>query len=242
MKFYSLASRNIKEVYRDPVSILLGLIMPVALLILFSSIYKKSQLEIFSPQALIPGIIVVSFALLIMISAILLSKDRQSAFLVRLFTTPLQASDFILAYMLPFIPLAIIQIIVCFIVGALLGATFGNVFISVVILLLIALICISLGIILGTFFTENQISGVGSLLVVVISLFSGAWTPLKLIGGVFVTIGYSIPFAHGVDAAKALLSGSGFDAISNNFYVVLLYSVCLIILAILSFRWTIRKK
>ena len=241
MKFYSLANRNIKEVYRDPVSVLLGLVMPVALLILFSSIYTRTQLDMFSPQMLTPGIIIFSFALLIMFSAILLSKDRQSAFLTRLFTAPLKSSDFILSYMLPFIPLAIIQILVCFIVGALLGATFSNIFISLLIFLLIAMICISLGIILGTFLTVNQVSGVGSLMVTAISLFCGAWTPLKLMGGIFETIGYSLPFAHAVDASQRLLSGSDFGDIANNFYVVLIYSAALFIIAILSFKRTMKK-
>jgi len=122
MRFYSLANRNIKEVYRDPVSMLLGLVMPVALLILFSSIYKKSQLDMFSPQMLTPGIIIFSFAFLMMFSAILLAKDRQNAFLTRLFTTPLKSSDFILAYILPFIPLALFQTGICLIVGIILGA------------------------------------------------------------------------------------------------------------------------
>lgn len=241
MKFFSLANRNMKEVFRDPVSTLLGLIMPIALLILFSSIYKRNQLELFSPQTLTPGIIIFSFAFLIMFSAMLLSKDRQSAFLIRLFTTPLKSSDFILSYMLPFIPLAICQILVCFIVGTLLGATFSNIFISLLIFLLVAMICISLGIILGALFTVNQVSGVGSFLVTAIGLFCGAWTPLKLMGGVFETIGYSLPFAHGVDASKELLSGSDFGDISNNFYIVVLYSVSLFIIAILTFKRTMKK-
>jgi len=58
----SLSGRNMKEVYRDPVSVLLGLAMPVALLILFSSIHKKVQLDMFSPQMLTPGIIIFCFA------------------------------------------------------------------------------------------------------------------------------------------------------------------------------------
>jgi ABC-2 type transport system permease protein len=241
MKFYSLANRNIKEVYRDPVSSMLGLIMPVVLLLLFSSIYKKTQLDMFSPQWLTPGITIFSYAVLIMFSAMLLARDMQSAFLIRLFTTPLKSSDFILAYILPFIPLAIFQTLVCFIVGALLGATFSNVFISLPVFFLIAMICISLGIILGAFFSVNQVAGIGSLLVTAIGLFCGTWTPLKIMGGVFETIGYALPFAHAVDASQRLLSGSHFGDISNNFYVILIYAFSLVILAILSFKWTMKK-
>jgi len=144
--------------------------------------------------------------------------------------------------MLPFIPLAIFQILVSFIVGALLGASFSNVFISLLVFLLVAIICISLGIILGSLLSLNQVTGVGSLLVTAIGLFCGAWAPLKLMGGAFETIAYSLPFAHGVDASKGLLSGSGFRDISDSFYIVLIYSVLSLILAILSFKGTMKKK
>lgn len=157
MKIFSLAGRNMKEVYRDPVSMLLGLAMPVALLILFSSIHKKVQLDMFSPQMLTPGVVIFCFAFLIMFSAILLAKDKQSALLTRLFTTPLKSSDFILAYTLPFIPLALFQTVICLIVGALLGATLQNLISALVIFLFAALICISLGMTGITFHCKSGI-------------------------------------------------------------------------------------
>jgi ABC-2 type transport system permease protein len=242
MKVISLAGRNIKEVYRDPVSMLLGLAMPVALLILFSSIHKKVQLDMFSPQTLTPGIIIFCFAFLIMFSAMLLAKDKESALLTRLFTTPLKPSDFILAYILPFIPLALFQTVICLIVGAILGATYQNLILACIILFITAIICICSGMILGSFFTVNQVSGVGSLLITAIGLFCGAWTPLKIMGGVFETIGYALPFAHAVDAAKGLLTGSSFSDILGNFYFILIYALVLFVLAIFSFRWRMRRR
>lgn len=242
MKFYSLANRNLKEIYRDPVSILLGLVMPIALLVLFSSMQKNIQLDIFKPQYLTPGIIIFSFAFLTMFSAVLLAKDKQSAFLIRLFATPLKSSDFILSYLLPFIPLAIFQTVICIIVGTILGAAFSNILLSFLLFLLIALACVSLGIILGSLFSVNQVSGVGSLLITAIGLFSGAWIDLKMIGGIFETIGYALPFAHAVDATKGLLAGSQFSEISNNFYVVFTYTILLLLAAILAFRRAMKKK
>jgi len=241
MKFYSLANRNFKEIYRDPVSVILGLLMPLVLLILFSSIQKNTHLEMFSAQSLTPGIIIFSFSFLIMFSAILLAKDKQSAFLVRLFTTPLNPSDYILSYMLPFIPLAFLQVLICMIVGIILGAVFSNIFISMLIFFLLALICISIGMILGSLFTVSQVSGFGSLLITAISLFSGAWIDLKMVGGIFDVIGYALPFAHAVDALKGLLSGSHFTDISKNINVILVYTISLGILAVLSFKWTMKR-
>jgi ABC-2 type transport system permease protein len=241
MKFYSLANRNLKEVYRDPVSLLMGLFLPIVLLILFASIQKNIPLEIFSPQSLTPGIIVFCYAFLIMFSSILLAKDRQSFFLVRLFTTPLKPSDYILAYLIPFIPIAISQAAICMIVGFILGATFTNIAGATLFFILFSITCVSIGIILGALFTVNQVSGIGSIFITAIGLFSGAWIDLKMVGGIFETIGYALPFAHAVDVSKKLLSGSGFADISNSFYIILIYTITLFFLSILSFRYAMKR-
>jgi ABC-2 type transport system permease protein len=220
---------------------LLGLGMPVALLILFSSINKKVPLEIFSPQSLTPGIIIFCFAFLIMFSAILLAKDRQTAFLTRLFTAPLKSRDFIFSYTLPFFPLSLFQITICLIVGLILGAVFKNLILAYLIFLLVALICVSIGMILGTFLTVNQVSGVGSLLITAIALLSGAWMDLKMVGGFFETLSYALPFAHAVDASKKLLLGSAFSVVLTDFYIILFYAIGLFIFAILSFRLRMKK-
>ena len=241
MKFYYLALRNIKAVYRDPVSMLLGLAMPALLLILFTSIQKRLPLEIYSAQMLTPAIVIFSFSFLMMFAAILLAKDSNSAFLTRLFTTPLKSSDFILAYILPFIPVAFFQIIVCFAVGAFMGASYSNLLLALLIFLLIALTCISLGILLGIFLTVNQVPGVGSLLITAIGLFCGAWMDLKMVGGFLETIGYVLPFAHAVDALQIILAGKVTTSISENLYWITGYAFVLVVLAIYSFRWKIRQ-
>ena len=61
MKSIALTERNIKEIFRDPVSTLLGVAMPVLFLVLFSSLNKTIRIETFNPQFLTPGIIVFSF-------------------------------------------------------------------------------------------------------------------------------------------------------------------------------------
>ena len=241
MRFFSLANRNLKEIYRDPISILLGILLPLIMLLLFSSLNKTIQLDLFSPQAMTPGIIIFSYTFIIMFSAMLLAKDKQSAFLIRLFTTPLKPTDYILAYILPFIPLAFAQAAICFIVGIILGASFSQVGLSILIFLIIAIICISIGVIIGSLFTVNQASGIGSILVTLVGLMSGVWMDLKMVGGIFEKIGYALPFAHAVDAAKGILSGQGFFEIATHIYFILVSLIILMVLAILSFRRTMIK-
>ena len=241
MKFYSLANRNLKEIFRDPVSVLLGLVTPLLMLVIFTSINKNIPLEIFSPKSMTPGIVVFSFTFLIMFSAMLLAKDKQTAFLVRLFTTPLKSSDYIISYILPFIPLAFLQVIVCYVVGTLLGGVFINILLSLLIYLLVAFVCISLGVVLGSLFTVNQVSGIGSILITFISIFSGVWMDLKMVGGIFETIGNILPFAHAVNALKAVTAGSGISVIFSDVLIILCYAFGLFLLAVLSFVRTMKK-
>lgn len=242
MKALSLANRNFKEIYRDPVTIILGVALPILLMILFSSIFKKAQVEIFSPTLLTPGILVFSFSFIIMFSAVLLAKDKQSSLLIRLFTTPLKPSDFILSYVLPFIPFALVQILACMLAGIFLGANFQNIFPVLGILFIISFGCICLGVTLGALLTVNQVSGVGSLLITVISLFSGAWMDLHMVGGLFETVGYALPFAHAIDAAKILLKGSDTAGIMKNLLPVFAYTLVFFFAAIFAFRNTMKRR
>jgi len=242
MRMRGLADRNLKEIIRDPISILLGLVMPLVFLMLFSSLNKRLPLELFSPSNLTPGIIIFGYGFFIMFSATLLAKDKQSAFLIRLYTTPLKPSDFIFSYILPFFPLLVLQTIVCMVAGVLFGAVFSHLILATLLFLLIGLTCISLGVMLGALFTVNQVSGIGSLLVTIISLLSGAWMDLKMVGGIFYKVGYALPFAHSVDATRAVLSGASFSTITNNVIVMAIYAVVTTALAILAFQWNMRKK
>jgi len=199
-------------------------------------------LEQFAPQTLTPGIIIFGYGFFIMFAATLLAKDKQSAFLVRLYTTPLRPTDFILAYILPFYPLLLVQTLICLIVGTLLGATFLNLGAAMVIFLLLGTTCISLGVMLGSLFTVGQVSAAGSLLITVISLMSGAWMDLKMVGGVFEQVGYAMPFAHAVDAARTVLAGGSLGSASSSLLVLGVYALASTALAVVSFRWTMRKQ
>jgi ABC-2 type transport system permease protein len=236
MRFYRLAERNMKEIFRDPVSVTLGLLLPILMLLLFYTIFSRTELQVFSPLNLTPGVIVFSYTLMVMFASILLAKDRQNAFLIRLYTTPLSAADFILAYMLPFLPFAMMQTVACLILGALLGAVFQHLFLALLVFLLMSLVCISLGIILGALFTENQVSAVGAILIVFVSLFSGAWMELEMIGGLFAKIAYMLPFAHAIDTLRAVMSARPLPHFNVSFFVVLGYALLLFTLAVLAFR------
>jgi ABC-2 type transport system permease protein len=190
MRLTALAIRNFKEMYRDPLSIGFEVGIPAGFMVMFWALGESVGGDIFTATMLTPAVAVFGFAFLTMFSAIMLARDRQSALLSRLLTTPLRPNDFIVAYSLAYILIAILQIVVCFAIGALLGLeVYGNIGIVFLVLLLMATCSIGLGMILGSVFTENQVSGVGSAVIVFVSLFGGCWMDLEAIGGVFQGIG-----------------------------------------------------
>ncbi|HXK90299.1 MAG TPA: ABC transporter permease [Thermosynergistes sp.] len=242
MSFAALAIRNFKETFRDPLSMGFEVGLPPVFMVMFWSLGKNMGADIFTATMLLPAAVIFGFVCLTMFSAITLAGDRQSALLSRLLTTPLRSSDFILAYTLPYILIAILQIAVCFAVGALLGLeVYGNIGLVLLILLFMTICCIGLGMALGSLFTENQVSGIGSAIIVFTSLFGGLWMDLEAIGGVFQDIGYALPFAHAVDAARSVFMGAGLSDIATDLGWVLTYTVAFFILGILCFRWRTKE-
>jgi ABC-2 type transport system permease protein len=238
MRFAELAVRNFKEMWRDPISMGLEVGIPAGFLVIFWALGRSMGDESFLvPNMLVPGITVFGFAFLLMFSAVVLARDRESALLSRLLTTPLKPRDFILSYSLPYVPLVILQIALCFGIGALLGLeVLGNAGLAFLILLIMGICCVELGMILGLLFAVNQVSGVGSAIITLVALLGGIWIDLKAIGGVFYGIGNALPFAHAIGAARDVMIGASFSSIATDFYWVLGYTLVFFALGTLLFR------
>ena len=115
MKTMTFALRNSKEILRDRLNLIFGLGFPIILLVLLSTINSNIPFELFSIKSLTPGIAVFGLSFISLFSGLLIAKDRTSSFILRLFTSPMKAKDFILGYILPLLPMAIAQITICFI-------------------------------------------------------------------------------------------------------------------------------
>ncbi|MBL8967630.1 MAG: ABC transporter permease [Spirochaetaceae bacterium] len=213
MRWMSLAGRNLAEVLRDPLSAGLGAAMPCALLALFAALGKNVPSPQFRIELMTPAYAVFSFAMLVMFSAMLLARDRSGGLFGRLLATPLEPRDFALAYALPFLPVAALQALTCYAVGAAFGAPLGaGAAVAAVALLPAALGFVGLGLCLGAIFTENQIAGLGSALVTAVGVFGGLYFDPAAAGGFFATIGKVLPFAAAVEAARLLFRGADLAA------------------------------
>ena len=101
---YVFSIRNSKEILRDPINLAFGLAFPLVLLLLLSAIQANIPVEQFPIQRLAPGIAMFGLSFITLFSATLISKDRTTSFLARLFSSPLTARDFILGYAAPLLP------------------------------------------------------------------------------------------------------------------------------------------
>ena len=123
MRMLTFAKRCIKEILRDPINLGFGLGFPLVLLLLLSALQANIPVSLFEIDTLTPGITVFGLSFVTLFSATLVAKDRESSFLQRLYTTPLTGFDFIIGYMLPLLPIALGQTVICYLAAIPLGLT-----------------------------------------------------------------------------------------------------------------------
>ncbi|MBE6738268.1 MAG: ABC transporter permease [Ruminococcaceae bacterium] len=239
------ASRNTKEILRDVLTLFFGVLFPVVILLLLSainaSIPKEAEMNLFDIENLVPGIAVFGFSFMSLFSATLVSKDRCTSFILRLFTSPLKSSQYIVGYTLPLLPMAIVQSVLCYIVALVLGLEFSaNIILAIVANIPAMVLFIALGLLCGTLFNDKAVGGVcGALLTNLTAWLSGTWFDLKLVGGAFEKIANLLPFTHAVNAGRYALSGE-YSLILPELLWVSAYAICILIIAVLVF--SIRMK
>ena len=176
-------------------------------------------------------------------AATLIAKDRESALLQRLYTTPLRPSDFIFGYMLPILPMAVAQSVVCYIAAICLGLQVRVTIIYAILFIIpISLFYIALGLLCGSVFNVKQVGGIcGALLTNLSAWLSGVWFDVELVGGAFKRIADLLPFIHAVELERAVLNGNYADIIPHLLWV-LGYTAVTIALAVLLFLRQMKKQ
>lgn len=243
MKMLTLSQRNTRELLRDPLNLAFGLGFPVILLLLLSAIQANVPVPLFEIQHLTPGITVFGLSFMTLFSATLISKDRTSSLLARLYTAPLTAIDFILSYTLPLLPIAVGQTVICYAVALLLQLPVSiNILWAILLILPVSLLFIGLGLLCGSILSDKQVGGVcGALLTNLSAWLSGVWFDLELVGGTFQKIASCLPFVHAVELERAALSGN-FDVILPHLLWVLGYGLVTLAAAVLVFLRQMKRQ
>ncbi len=242
MRAFKFSIRVAKEILRDPLTLFFGLGFPVILLLLLSAIQANVPVSLFEIESLTPGITVFGLSFMTLFSATVVSKDRESAFLERLYTTPMTATDFIIGYTIPFLPISAAQALICYITAVILGLPVTvTILYAVVSIIPISLIFVAFGVLFGSILGVKAVGGIcGALMTNLTAWLSGVWFDLDLVGGAFKDISYALPFVHSVEIERAVLSGN-FGEIFPHISVVLCYAVTVSLLAVFMFLRQMKK-
>lgn len=208
MKSIYFAKRNFKEILRDPLSLILGVLLPVFFILLFSTISKNVPMDVFKPVSIVPGITIFGFTFTTMFLGLLIAKDKRTSFLTRLFISPLKSKDFIIGYSIPLLPFSLIIGIVCLTIGVLVGLTVSLTLIyTLVSFIPYILFSVFIGVFLGVVCNEAQILAIGNIYIIASALLGGAWMDLDILGETIKSITEFLPFSHAIEFSRIILSG-----------------------------------
>ena len=249
LNFYK---RNIKEVLRDPIIYIFCLGFPIVMFLLFFIINKftNGNTPTFEILSLTPGIIVFSYSFVMLTMAIMVSKDKQSFFLKRLYSSPMKAYHFISGYCLVGLLIGLFQTAVCILTGFIISLisntgfmSFGSVILLIVSQFPMLVINIFLGILFGIIFNDKTAPGICSVFISLSGILGGCWMPVETMGA-FETFCRFLPFYPSVyigkiitNATSALGTNYAFNNIASwGIFTIMLFMVASIVLTVIAFK------
>ncbi len=239
-----LFSRSLSGTLRQPVWPIMGLFQPVCYILLFSPLFAgmAASAGIGGDNAMnvfVPGILV----LLGMVSAIFggfnVISDLRSGLIERLYVTPVNRLALLIGSILNDIVVLLLQGIII----VLLALPFGlqpnlpGILLSLLLLVIMGVMVASASYTLGLLFREeNAVASISQFLVIPMLILSGLLLPLTFAPGWMQIMALFNPFAHAVEAMRALFAGNYTDvAVWRGFLVLTTLMVLSVTMATRSF-------
>ena len=227
MKCMVFASRNFKEIIRDPLSWIFCVGFPIVMLVIMTvinnSIPAQAGMTLFELPKLVPGIIVFGFTFITLFTSLLVSGDRKDAFI---------------GYILPLVLLAFCQCLLTVVVGLLMriGQDF-SISLKGILLLIVSsiptvLMLVGFGLMFGALLNYNAAPGVSSVIITFSGMLGGIWMDVEAIGGTLGKICNALPFCHSVQAARYAFSGET-SACFEQTGIVLIWAAAVLVIAVL---------
>lgn len=209
------SKRNLIEISRDVLSYIFCVGFPLVMLFVMTlvneSIPKEAGMTIFRIDNLAGGIGIFGLTFVMLFTALAVSKDRTSSFLVRLYASPMKSSDFTNGYLLPMLIVAVAQALLSFLVSLVISWIVGyslnplGLLLGILALLPSAVFLISVGILFGTLFNEKAAPGLCSIIISLGSFLGGIWFDAESTGGVMLKICKALPFYYCTKAVRAAI-------------------------------------
>lgn len=244
-RIITLTKRNLKEIIRDPLSLVFTIGLPLVMEILFYFIFHKLTSQ-FEMKFLAPGIVVFSQSFLTLFMGLLLSIDKSTSFLTRLYVSKTKSYEFITSYVLALIPIVLVQSVLFFLIGGIFDTSLFKIemIYSILLSLITSILFLGLGVLFGSLCNERSIGGVASIIISAQSVLSGMWFPVEGLEGGMVKLMNVLPFKNATILIQNSLNGINniFDDFIKPLLIVMIYSVVIFILAVCSFKNKMKNK
>ncbi|MBP5209117.1 MAG: ABC transporter permease [Clostridia bacterium] len=222
------AKRNMTELLRDPLSYIFCLGFPIVMLAVMTlvneSIPAESSMTLFRIDNLYGGIVIFGQFFIMLSVSLRVASDRRSAFLIRLFATPMKPFDFTAGYILPMTLTCVMQTLVSFcasyVIAAITGYSLpiGGMLLSVAVSALTGVFFTALGFIAGTLLSDHAAPAFCSILISVGSFLGCIWFDADSAGGVLLTACRVLPFYY---CTKAVRAAVALDITASSFFIPL---------------------
>ena len=243
----SFAKRNLIEISRDTLSYIFCVGFPVIMLIVMTlvneTIPKEAGMTIFRIDNLAGGIAIFGQSFIMLFTALTVSKDRATSFLVRLFASPMKSSDFTNGYLLPMLAIAMVQAVIAFILAFVISRIVGvkisalGLLFALLVLIPSALMFSAIGLIFGTIFSDKAAPGLCSIIISLGSFMGAIWFDAESAGGVLLKICKCLPFLYCTKSVRAAIHlDLGVDAFVVPFLIVVGCATVLTVLASVVFK------
>ena len=237
----ALTNRNIKEIIRDPLSLIFFFAVPILMLLMFYYLFHQ-QTPQFEVIFFAPAMIVFGHTFITLFGGMLIATDRSSNFLIRLYTTPTKSYEFILGYIFALLPIGIIQSIVIVLVTLIIDISFITT--SLIWLILLSVISILLfimfGILIGSICNEKSVGGVASIIIMAQSIFSGMWFTLEGLDELFIKMLEILPFRNATMLMQNTLFSDG--ELLKPSLILISYTLFIMILSICVYQKKMKVK
>lgn len=234
---FAFSSRNIRELLRDPLGYIFCIGFPLIMLVIMTVLDQsipKEAVTVFHIEKLAPGVAVFGQMFVMLFTSLNISTDRSGTFLMRLYATPMTASDLTVGYVLPMLAVAVIQCLItfvtAFIISLIIGSTLSiaGMLASMLTLIPSALMFIGFGLIFGVLFNEKSAPGLCSIIISLGGFFGSIWFDAESTGGMMLKLCRVMPFFYCTRSARAAMS---LDFTAKGYFVpLLIVTVCAAVL------------
>ena len=241
------AKRNLIEISRDILSYIFCIGFPLVMLgvmtLVNESIPKEAGMTIFRIDNLAGGIGIFGLTFVMLFTAMAVSTDRTSSFLIRMYCTPMRSSNFTNGYLLPMLVVALVQALLSFTAGFIISLITGvevsplGLLAGILSLMPSAPFFIFIGILFGTLFNDKAAPGLCSIVISLGSFLGGIWFDAEGTGGVMLKICKCMPFLYCTKSVRSAIHQEfGWDGFWLPVLIVTASAAVMAVLSAVAFR------